>query len=139
MNTIAHPRAPDAIDLHVGKLIRARRRAIGISQDELAQAIGLTFQQVQKYERGSNRISASKLHAVALYLQTPIAWFFEGLVDPATDDEAGQRLADMHGFLSSPEGAELAVALPRLPPRQRRQVLALVKSLAGLDDLAQSA
>jgi transcriptional regulator with XRE-family HTH domain len=130
---------PHPVDLHVGSRIRLRRKMAGVSQSQLGEALGLTFQQLQKYERGSNRISASKLHAVAVYLQTPIAWFFEGLADPATDDEAGQRLADMHGFLSSPEGAELAVALPRLPPRQRRQVLALVKSLAGLDDLAQSA
>jgi transcriptional regulator with XRE-family HTH domain len=134
---LANP-TPHPVDLHVGSRIRLRRKMAGVSQSQLGEALGLTFQQLQKYERGSNRISASKLHAVALHLQTPIAWFFEGLADPATDDEAGQRLTEMHGFLNSPEGAELAVALPRLPSRQRRQVLALVKSLAGLDDLAQS-
>jgi transcriptional regulator with XRE-family HTH domain len=135
---LANP-TPHPVDLHVGSRIRLRRKMAGISQSQLGEALGLTFQQLQKYERGSNRISASKLHAVALHLKTPIAWFFEGLADPATGDEAGQRLTEMHGFLNSPEGAELAVALPRLPTRQRRQVLALVKSLAGLDDLAQSA
>src|SRR4051812_44088092 len=70
--------APHPVDRHVGTAIRLRRRALGMSQDELASRLGLTFQQVQKYERGINRVSASKLHAIAAALKTPIAYFFEG-------------------------------------------------------------
>jgi transcriptional regulator with XRE-family HTH domain len=105
----------------------------GLSQSQLGEALGLTFQQLQKYERGANRISASRLHAVAVRLQVPVAWFFEGLADPAAGAPADPRLADLSLFLSGPEGAELALALPRLPSHQRRQILALVRSLAGRD------
>ena len=70
---------PHPIDLHVGARIRLKRKMAGISQIDLAAALGVTFQQVQKYEAGTNRISASKLHATATLLKAPIVWFFDGL------------------------------------------------------------
>src|SRR5215212_8586427 len=75
-------RMPNPVDLHVGARIRMRRKILGVSQEKLADDLGLTFQQVQKYERGANRVSASKLYEIARSLQTPVAFFFEGLNDP---------------------------------------------------------
>src|SRR4051812_37905868 len=76
-------KTPNPVDLYVGGRIRMRRRSLGVSQEKLADDLGLTFQQVQKYERGANRVSASKLYEIARSLQTPVAFFFEGLNDPA--------------------------------------------------------
>jgi transcriptional regulator with XRE-family HTH domain len=74
-----HPRGADPIDLHVGAQARARRILLGLSQERLADGLGITFQQVQKYERGSNRISASRLYNMAELLDVPITYFFEGV------------------------------------------------------------
>ena len=74
-----HPRGPDPIDLHVGTQVRARRILLGLSQEKLAEGLGITFQQVQKYERGSNRISASRLYNMAQLLDVPITYFYEGV------------------------------------------------------------
>ncbi len=74
-----HPRGADPIDLHVGAQARARRILLGLSQEKLAEGLGITFQQVQKYERGSNRISASRLYNMAEILDVPITYFFEGV------------------------------------------------------------
>ena len=85
-NPDATGRRASAVDVHVGGRIRIRRRLIGMSQEALAQALGLTFQQVQKYERGSNRVSASKLYATAKVLEVPVHYFFDGLSDaPASE------------------------------------------------------
>jgi transcriptional regulator with XRE-family HTH domain len=130
---------PHPVDVHVGARIRLRRKMAGASQSQVGQALGLTFQQLQKYERGSNRISASRLHDLARHLDTPAAWFFEGLAGPEVDDENARRLAQLEAFLASPDGADLAATLPRLPARQRRQVLALVHSLVGVEGLARTA
>src|ERR1700740_3260585 len=83
-------RAPNPIDVHVGLQVRLRRKELKISQEKLAETLGLTFQQVQKYERGTNRISASKLFEIARSLRVSIAWFFEGLGDPQEGREADE-------------------------------------------------
>ncbi len=127
-------RAPNPIDIHVGLQVRLRRKALKISQEKLADSLGLTFQQVQKYERGANRISASKLYEIARALRVPIAWFFEGLSDPVTgpadgDDEAAAT-PFARRFLMSPEGVDLANLFPRLSQRRvRRRLVDLVRSL----------
>ena len=76
-----YSRGPDYVDVHVGTQVRARRILLGLSQEKLAEGLGITFQQVQKYERGSNRISASRLYNIAQLLDVPITYFFEGLDD----------------------------------------------------------
>lgn len=76
--------APHPIDVRVGKRIRARRRDLGISQSRLAAGIGVTFQQLQKYERAGNRVSASRLYEIAWQLQMPVCWFF---CEPPTPDK----------------------------------------------------
>src|SRR5665213_3079013 len=117
MNSSASDRAPNPVDLHVGARVRMRRKVLGVSQERLADALGLTFQQVQKYERGANRVSASKLSEIARFLQAPISYFFEGLADPTTATsgvaEDGPE-AVVHEFLMTPEGLELASTFPKI-------------------------
>jgi len=111
-----------------------RRKLLGISQEQLANALGLTFQQVQKYERGANRVSASKLYEIAKTLQAPVSFFFDGLADPAVQEGAGAGHAAeriVNDFLGSPEGMELAEMFPKIGRgRVRRQVLDLVRAMA---------
>lgn len=128
-------RSPNPIDLHVGARVRMRRKLLGVSQEKLADALGLTFQQVQKYERGANRISASKLFEISRFLGVPPAYFFEGLPDEtvARGGEGGAEHS-LHQFLMTPEGVELASLLPRLQGKYRRRVLELVRTLAGDSD-----
>ena len=121
---------PHHVDKHVGALIRAKRKAMGMSQSELAEALGITFQQIQKYERGANRISASKLYEAARLLQSPVSYFFEGLDETSrgdVDDGFAQRMTQ---FVATPEGLELAGLFPRLNDRRlRRRVVDLVKAM----------
>jgi transcriptional regulator with XRE-family HTH domain len=129
-------RTPNPVDLHVGLRIRLRRREMGVSQEKLAESIGLTFQQVQKYERAANRVSASKLWEMARTLRTSIAYFFEGLGDP-TKPEQGEAATPppAHAFLLTPEGMELAAAFPRIrKARVRRRVLDLVRAMVDEDE-----
>src|SRR3954468_8091869 len=100
---IAADSGPNPVDRHVGLRIRMRRKELGVSQERLAECIGLTFQQVQKYERAANRVSASKLWEVARALNTNIAYFYEGLAD---DPHARSNLPPdtVQDFLLSPEG-----------------------------------
>ena len=135
MNQASEPeRGPQAVDLHVGMRIRQRRRALGLSQERLADTLGLTFQQVQKYERGANRVSASKLYEIARTLQTPMTFFFDGLADPAVA-RTGQvaepeGAAFLYQMVMTPEGLELAALFPRIARSRRRLVLELARALA---------
>jgi transcriptional regulator with XRE-family HTH domain len=138
-------RQPNPVDLHVGGRIRMKRKIMGISQEKLADALNLTFQQVQKYERGSNRVSASKLYQIASFLGTPVSYFFEGLHDP-TEDRTQRGVAEdgaeqfVHDFLMTHEGLELAATFPKIKRRAvRRRVLDLVRSLAGEEVEAEPA
>jgi transcriptional regulator with XRE-family HTH domain len=122
---------PNPVDVHVGLRIRLRRKELGVSQEKLADAIGLTFQQVQKYERAANRVSASKLYEVARALDTSTAYFFEGLTDDhiRTAAEPGGQ-TQMQAFLLTAEGVELATTFPRIQPsRVRRRILDLVRAM----------
>jgi transcriptional regulator with XRE-family HTH domain len=111
-----------------------RRRMLQISQEQLADALKLTFQQVQKYERGANRVSASKLYEIAKTLKVPVAFFFDGLADPATStsDGSGARANQIvTDFLSTPEGLDLAEAFPKIGRgRVRRQIVDLARAMA---------
>ena len=130
--------APNPIDLHVGLRIRLRRKEMGISQEKLAAAIGLTFQQIQKYERAANRVSASKLYETARALKTSIAYFYEGLPEgDAVGLEAAEGRPAAQAFLLTPEGLELAGAFPQIRrARVRRRLLDLVRAMVEEDDEA---
>jgi transcriptional regulator with XRE-family HTH domain len=132
MGTTSDKSAPDRVDIHVGKRIRARRRLCKISQVELANSIGLSFQQIQKYERGLNRVSASKLYAIAKHLGAPISHFFEGLEDEAESDRGPRREQNQAEFLATDEGQEVVEAFRRMDnPRLRRGCLDFVKLIAA--------
>jgi len=121
---------PNPVDRHVGLRIRFRRKELGISQEKLADSIGLTFQQVQKYERAANRVSASKLWEVARALNTSINYFYEGL--PADGEMRGPDGISLEDFLMSSEGAELARYFPQIQQAGvRRQILELVRIMVS--------
>jgi len=129
---------PHAVDIHVGARIRQKRKEMGMSQEVLATQLDLTFQQVQKYERGANRVSASKLHEIAVSLKTPITYFFAGYGEDAPgatfmESDAERTVSD---FLMTSEGIELAETFPRIKnPKLRRRVVELTKALAeAIDD-----
>jgi transcriptional regulator with XRE-family HTH domain len=117
-----------------------RRKELGISQERLAEALGLTFQQVQKYERAANRVSASKLWEIARALNTSVAYFYDGLAGSAEMDAAPLPDRSAHAFLLTPEGAELATLFPRLTrTRVRRRMVELIRALAEMDDEGDAA
>lgn len=121
------------IDIHVGKRLRRRRRLLGMTQHQLAVAIGIRFQQIQKYECGANRITASRLYELAVALTVPVGYFFEGLstsgaANDSTDTPANDRelAADV---MSQKETLELIRAYYKLGERPRRRLLDLAKAL----------
>lgn len=127
------PRSANPVDTHVGSRLRIRRRILKISQEKLGEMLGVTFQQVQKYERGTNRVSASRLWKLSQLLDVPVGFFFEGLsgaadFDGVAEDEQPKIIYD---FINSPEGHELAQTVSRIKdPSVRRQILDLAKALA---------
>lgn len=135
MATVDDERKPNPIDIHVGSRVRMRRKLLGVSQEKLADALKLTFQQVQKYERGVNRVSASKLWEAAGFLNVEVSYFFEGLTsrggEPGFAESESERYA--HDFLMTTEGVELASLFPRMSPKQRRRILELVRTLTDDD------
>ena len=128
---------PNPVDVHVGRRVRLRRKELGISQTHLADGIGLTFQQVQKYERGANRVSASKLYEMARVLRVQIGYFFDGLDDPtspAGDNYASAYNSVIEEMLSEPNGPQLAEAFLRIRRRSIKKGLAdLAREIAAND------
>ena len=129
---------PNPIDVHVGNRVRMRRMLIGMSQERLGKELGLTFQQVQKYERGTNRISASRLYRIAQVLGVPVQYFFEDLPQsvaaPAQEGgfaEARSEQSMIMDFLNSSEGLQLNRHFAAIHDAAvRRAVVDLVKTLA---------
>lgn len=97
-----------SVDIHVGATIRARRKRLDMSQHDLAQQLGLAFQQIQKYETSGNRISASRLYEVSRVLKVPVAYFFAGLDEEQAEDFAVEIDAKMARLFASSEGQEMA-------------------------------
>ncbi|MCI0755236.1 helix-turn-helix domain-containing protein [Teichococcus vastitatis] len=135
---------PSPIDVHVGSRVRLRRTLLGMSQEKLGEALGLTFQQVQKYERGVNRIGASRLFDLARVLDVPIGFFFDDMPDAMGGGTTALR-ARLGGFAEQQEGfeddtlhkretLELVRAYYRITePAVRKRVFDLIKSLAPTD------
>ena len=131
-------KAPNPVDKHVGSRVRMRRLMLGMSQEKLGGALGLTFQQIQKYEKGANRIGASRLQQIATILQAPVSFFFEGA--PASPGAAGAtgEFAEVDipdystTLLSTSDGLALAKAFMRIEnSRIRRRIVDLVEEIAG--------
>ncbi len=123
----AEEKTPHSTDVLVGTRLRARRKFLGISQTGVADALGLTFQQVQKYERGVNRISASKLYEIAKFLTVNVEYFFEGLDETAAQDLVADPMVVL-GVTAG--GPELAQAFLKMPERQRKAMLRFAQSCA---------
>ncbi|KAB1082958.1 helix-turn-helix domain-containing protein [Neorhizobium sp. BETTINA12A] len=131
---------PNPIDVHVGSRIRLRRAMLKMSQEKLADGLGITFQQVQKYEKGTNRVGASRLQMIATILNAPVGYFFADAPTPssATDSKPVVHEEDaVTSFLATREGVELNLAFQRVANAKLRQnIVQLVKSLgppSGLD------
>jgi transcriptional regulator with XRE-family HTH domain len=122
-------KSPSPTDRHVGARVRMRRMMLGMSQTKLGDAIGLTFQQVQKYEKGTNRIGASRLQHIAHILQVPVPFFFEGLPPPSeAPSEEGACIDD---FLATSDGLSLTKHFTRITdPKLRRCIVDLVEQIA---------
>ncbi len=129
-------KSASAIDKHVGTRVRMRRMLIGMSQEKLGEALGITFQQIQKYEKGSNRIGASRLHHIASVLGVDVEFFFQGVpTTPGSESSTRISLAD---FLALPESDRLVQTFSCLPEDARRKVVDLVELLAsGTESQAQ--
>lgn len=131
-------KAPNPVDKHVGARVRARRILVGMSQEKLGNSLGLTFQQIQKYEKGTNRIGASRLQNIAKTLSVPVAYFFEGA--PVESAGLGFAETEQSGYvadiLSTPEGISLAKAFMRISdPRVRRKIVELVTMMADANSM----
>lgn len=132
ITTETERRRPNPVDLHVGARIRLRRKMIGVTQEQLSDALGLTFQQVQKYENGANRVSASKLWDIARKLEVSIAYFFEGLEEGECSAAAAKVGADpLINMVSAHGGLELAQGYLAAPPQGRTAMLAVARAFTG--------
>jgi len=128
-------KARNPIDLYVGGRVRMRRMLVGLSQEKLGDALGVTFQQIQKYEKGANRIGASRLHQIAQVLGVPVSFFYDGAA-PAGETAPGfaeaPALDHVADFLATSEGLHLNKAFVRIQdPGVRRKLVALVEAVAN--------
>jgi transcriptional regulator with XRE-family HTH domain len=139
-------KAPNPVDKYVGSRVRMRRIMLGMSQEKLGEALGLTFQQIQKYEKGTNRVGASRLQQISEVLQVPVSFLFDGgpsgvvLSDGSAESASPAYIAD---FLATSEGLALTRAFTRiLDSKLRRSIVDLVEQIAereNADDAPKSA
>lgn len=131
---------PNPIDIHVGSRIRLRRTMLGMSQEKLGESLGITFQQIQKYEKGTNRVGASRLQNISAILNVPVSFFFEDAPGEHPVSATGMAEASSSNyvvdFLSSSEGLQLNRAFVKISdPKVRRRIVDLVKALAAEADV----
>jgi transcriptional regulator with XRE-family HTH domain len=137
---MASKKSPNPIDIHVGSRVRLRRMMLGMSQEKLGEHLGITFQQIQKYEKGTNRIGASRLQAIARVLSVPPAFFFEdapGVMPVAGNQgfDEPQAASYVVDFLSSSEGLSLNKSFVRIKDsKTRKKIVDLVRAIAGDED-----
>jgi transcriptional regulator with XRE-family HTH domain len=135
--TVATKKVPNPVDKHVGSRVRMRRMMLAMSQEKLGAALGLTFQQVQKYENGTNRMGASRLQQMSGILQVPVEFFFEGAPNTSAPDGSNVSalsVAQIDDFISDSDGLRLIGAFMRLDNAAvRRRIVMLVQEIAGDD------
>ena len=124
------------IDTHLGKRLRRRRRLLGLTQQQLAGTVGVRFQQIQKYECGANRISASRLWQLSEALEVPVGYFYDGLSDADRRELASEGAGESGEMFARKETLDLIRAYYQLGERPRRRLLDLAKSLNGETDAA---
>ena len=132
-------KAPNPVDRHVGSRVRMRRIMLGMSQEKLGEALGLTFQQIQKYEKGTNRIGASRVQQIGEVLQVPVSFFFEG--GPTGGMTVPEGLSEapsptyISDFLATTEGLTLTRAFMRITdPKLRRSIVDLIEQMASREE-----
>ena|SRR6478672_10438479 len=127
-------KTPDPMDKHVGRRLRMRRMMLGMSQEKLADGLGMSFQQVQKYEKGANRISASRLQQTAQILQVPVSFFFEGIPAATSGQQSSPSPEYVSAFLGTADGLALVKAFTAIEDAKlRRSIVLLVKAIAGAE------
>lgn len=140
------PRSPNPVDIHVGARVRLRRKILKMSQEKLGEQLGVTFQQVQKYERGANRVGASRLWKISEVLDVPVSFFYDGLSteyggqsdSPALMAAEPDQSPLVYEFINSSDGVSLAKAVLQIKNKAvRRQILELARSLAKSEKDAQ--
>jgi transcriptional regulator with XRE-family HTH domain len=128
-------KAPNPVDKYVGSRVRMRRIMLGMSQEKLGEALGLTFQQVQKYEKGTNRVGASRIQQISEILQVPVSFLFEGGPTSMTKTDGGGEAASpsyVSDFLATSEGLALTRAFTRInDAKLRRSIVDLVEQIAS--------
>ncbi|WP_188482090.1 helix-turn-helix domain-containing protein [Marivita lacus] len=125
---MAHP-----VDIHVGKRVRHRRWLVGMTQQQLAEKVGIKFQQIQKYETGANRVSASRLWDIADALDVPVAFFFEGIEDAQKKDAASVGIEAIPAdLLGDKEALDLIRSYYAIPENQRRRLFELARVLSDV-------
>ncbi|WP_426020572.1 helix-turn-helix domain-containing protein [Brevundimonas sp. DWR2-3-1b1] len=127
---------PHPVDRHVGRRVQEKRLDLGLTQTALAKAVGVSFQQVQKYEKGTNRVSASKLFEMADFMKVGIPFFFDGY-GGASVGVAEEAPAFDHEHRPTKNSVEIARLAPRLPPRKQKLILDMMREMLG-DEEAQS-
>jgi transcriptional regulator with XRE-family HTH domain len=138
--TESKPKRANPVDVHVGNRMRLRRMLIGMSQERLGELMGLTFQQIQKYEKGVNRVGASRLYTLANVLSVPVQFFYDELPMPSGKAREPafaepETEAFIYDFLNTREGLELNRAFMRISdPKVRRGIVNLVRTLSGAPD-----
>lgn len=126
-------KAPNPVDKHVGSRVRMRRIMLGMSQEKLGEALGLTFQQIQKYEKGTNRVGASRIQQISEVLQVPVSFLFEGVPTGPNGDSFGEGASPAYvsDFLATSEGLALTRAFTRIADSKlRRSIVDLVEQIA---------
>ena len=136
---MAEKKKPNPIDVHVGSRVRLRRTMLGVSQEKLGEQLGITFQQIQKYEKGANRIGASRLQEIARVLNTPVAFFFEDAPGSPVSSQQGFGESESSDyvvdFLSSSEGLQLNRAFVQIrDAKVRKKIVEMVRALADEAD-----
>ena len=121
---------PHEVDRWVGRRVCEQRIRLGYSQSDLGNALGVSFQQVQKYEKGANRISASKLFEISRFFKSDIAYFFDGFADTQVG-VAEPSSAFSHDHPSTRQSLEISAIAPRLPVRQQKIILSLMREMEG--------
>lgn len=137
---VVNKKKPNPIDIHVGSRIRLRRTMLGMSQEKLGESLGITFQQIQKYEKGTNRVGASRLQNISNILNVPVSFFFEDAPGDSGNSASGFAEASSSNyvvdFLSSSEGLQLNRAFVKISDAKvRRKIVELVKALAAEADV----
>lgn len=127
------PKRPNPIDVHIGARIRLRRTMLGMSQEKLGEALGITFQQIQKYEKGKNRVGGSRMQAIAQCLGVPVAHFFEDAPSETGSAPASSSAPTVHELAAMPDMLRMMQAFSRvLDSRARRSIVEITERVAGI-------